>query len=310
MRGPGGAAPRSDGTGRGGGGENRPARQLAAARASRPSNRDDGLLQRVLGIVPAALDARRRPPQPPASATETPSGVHPRICCRTRSIFHGGIPSSRARSAGRPPRADDSFPMARTPCAKRAGDQHRRDPGRQRPPQRLQRLRGPPLDGPIGHREAGRLGPPRVVPPDDGLVDRPLDVRGRAASRRTPAPADHSRWSRPAPGRPQAWRTARSPGTRSARTPADPPASSSWGRRPPAPPPCARHRAAPCPWPPPACNSTSVISSAGAAQIRLHVLDRVGRQILRIAHDHDLALGEERRTGQLGERAGLQLVRT
>lgn len=47
----------------------------------------------------------------------TPSGVHPRICCRTRSIFQGGIPSSRARSAGRPPRADDSFPIARTPWA-------------------------------------------------------------------------------------------------------------------------------------------------------------------------------------------------
>ena len=27
------------------------------------------------------------------------------------------MPSSRARSAGRPPRAEDSFPMARTPWA-------------------------------------------------------------------------------------------------------------------------------------------------------------------------------------------------
>ncbi len=44
------------------------------------------------------------------------------------------------------------------------------------------------------------------------------------------------------------------------------------------------------------------------AEIRLDVLDRVGREVLRVAHDHDLALGEERRAGQLGERAGLELV--
>ncbi len=44
------------------------------------------------------------------------------------------------------------------------------------------------------------------------------------------------------------------------------------------------------------------------AEVRLDVLDGVGREVLRVAHDHDLALGEERGAGQLGERAGLQLV--
>lgn len=43
-------------------------------------------------------------------------------------------------------------------------------------------------------------------------------------------------------------------------------------------------------------------------EIRLDVLDRVGREVLRVAHDYDLALGEERGAGELGERAGLQLV--
>lgn len=44
------------------------------------------------------------------------------------------------------------------------------------------------------------------------------------------------------------------------------------------------------------------------AEIRLDVLDRVGGEVLRIAHDHHLALGEERRARQLGEGAGLELV--
>jgi hypothetical protein len=46
----------------------------------------------------------------------------------------------------------------------------------------------------------------------------------------------------------------------------------------------------------------------GCSEVPLDVLDRVGGQVLRVAYDHDLALGEERGAGQLGERAGLQLV--
>lgn len=47
----------------------------------------------------------------------------------------------------------------------------------------------------------------------------------------------------------------------------------------------------------------------GRPQIRLDVLDRVGGQVVRVAYDHDLAFREERGAGQLGERAGLHLVR-
>lgn len=43
-------------------------------------------------------------------------------------------------------------------------------------------------------------------------------------------------------------------------------------------------------------------------EVRLDVLHRVGGEILRIAHDHHLALGEERRARQLGKGARLELV--
>ena len=47
-----------------------------------------------------------------------PSGSHPRNCCRTRSIFHGGAPTSAASSAFPWPfGAPLTRPSRRTPCA-------------------------------------------------------------------------------------------------------------------------------------------------------------------------------------------------
>ncbi len=46
----------------------------------------------------------------------------------------------------------------------------------------------------------------------------------------------------------------------------------------------------------------------GRGEVGLDLLDRVRGQVLRVAHDQYLALGEERGARQLGERAGLELL--
>ena len=109
----------------------------------------DGTFQRVGGagqlpLICASASATA------CSARATPS-VPPRNCCRTRSIFHGGAPTSAARAALLAPRgAAPTRPSRRTPWASaleiRTGDRRwpaptgaARSPGRAAP-----RRPGPP----------------------------------------------------------------------------------------------------------------------------------------------------------------------
>ena len=112
-------------------------------------------------------------------------GVQPRSCCRTLSIFHGGMPSSAASASGLLARAAvPTRPSVRTPRASALVISTGDGAGRQRPAQLLERLGQLPLEARSATLNPVASARPRQYRATTGCVDHPGGVGGQLVARR------------------------------------------------------------------------------------------------------------------------------